>query len=616
MKTIKVALLFLMLFSISCSRKAEDTATVLIQIPSAQKLSSANYTTLSDDNPDDDDLNWSSDIPDGLITDSTASKPINCYAVMVEGPEPLMRANTCGRRNSTTRVIDTTLFYFKVGLWMGAIPGSSSSAPAAIPFEVPAGLARTFRLIGFHVQDSVDCVLLQGDPDMSKMSRPYVIAQSAPIDLVPGEKDVALQMVFDSEKWFDSCDFGGQNNSSPVIATKIQLRKESFPPYKWIQNSAADRCQALEVQLTDDSGRPAILPPGLTKVTYRLAGAVGGSAQVLNSFGDKATCKSNTSPVAFFDVLANSSAAVRRWVRIPLGTTAVAYNIAALEVSRSPIGTMGTIASEAMTLVTQNDNAAFMQLLAPQLALKDEVYSVELIQRRYDGDTFVAWTAASYTLTNATYFSFYNYDANQCLTTSLTSSAGNFVNGATDVTEKFCLSFTDIAEQYSSINIAGQSAGYFGSRGGGEEPQRLRVLGSNQISRPVGAERCFGPFMLVLENEYGAAVKNKDASAVQVSYSYRSDSPVIDTTATVPIELHTTVTQSGTAPNFAKVCPAAASRWTPGSAEPIVTSDYYIPFYIKVPQTATLGWRYLSLTGTINGRIFKGSFRFSIDVED
>lgn len=357
-----VGCLILSFLFVSCSREAEQTSKVLIQLPAQEKLSTSSLSTFSDDNPDDDDLGWSSDIPDGLITSATATKPINCYAVMVEGPEPLMRINTCGRRDSVTRKIDPALFGFKVGLWMGAVPGGLTSAPQSIAMEIPAGPARIFRLIGFHVDDIVNCILLQGDPDRTEMSRPYVIAESAPIDLVPGEKDVPMTMVFNSEKWFDDCDFGGggDGNYTPPVATQIQIRKESFPVWQFVHNTSSARCQALEFQLTDNIGRPGVMPQGLQRLTYSLSGFP-------RTYISKADCIADTSNTAgnvTFDVVAGASTgSVRRWVRIPATPSSISYNLALTEVAADPAGAVsGIVPAPTVLISTALETESFLNL--------------------------------------------------------------------------------------------------------------------------------------------------------------------------------------------------------------------------------------------------------------
>lgn len=609
----------LSILSVSCAREAEQTATVVIQLPGAQKMSTSSLTTFSDDNPDDDDLGWSTDIPDGLITDPAAVKPINCYAVMVEGPEPLMRINTCGRRDSSTKKIDSSLFGFKVGLWMGAIPGGTTTAPRSIPMEVPAGLARTFRLIGFHVDDIVDCILLQGDPDRTEMSRPYVIAESPPIDLVPGEKEVPLNMVFNSEKWFDDCDFGGggEDNYAPIIATQIQIRKESFPTWQLVHNETEVRCQPLDIQLTDALGRPGRLPQGLQRVTYTLTGIAG-------TYSSKVACKADVSNMLFdttFDVEPSLIIEpVRRWIKVPISAASITYNLALTQVAVDPAGAVSGISPAGVTtLNTVNDANFFMHLNAPQLALKGQAYEVELLLRSYDGTHYSNWgTSVAYTHSDVS-FLFHADDLMQCRSNPLGAVLASLTNPTVDMSEKYCLKYPDVGGAFSSIIIDGQYAGRVEARAGGIEPQRLRIVGSNQISRLDGSERCYGPLSVVLENEYGAAVTNLSGSGVDVSYSFALTSDIKDdSNAAVPLEFHSSATSAGTSPNIVKVCPSSGAQWSSGSGntQQLEINHHQLPFYIKVPPNATLGWRKMNFSATVNGRVIRGSYRFSIDTHD
>jgi hypothetical protein len=595
----------------ACSRESVETASVVVTLPAANQFSTSSKvsTFTTDDNPDDDDLGWSTEIPDGLLGQSGVNTPINCYALMVEGPEPLMGINTCGRRKSTTREIDKSLFHFRVGRWMGAVT-NAGSAPASIVMEVPTGLARKFRLIGFHATDPlIDCILLQGDADHTNLSRPYVIAESAPIDLVPGDVEVPLTMSFDNQKWFDECDFGGgSNGGSPVIATRVEIRKDSFPEGRFYKATGNLRCHAIDVQLTDNFGRPAVLPSGVSQVTYKLKDG----ASDLGTFDDKDSCQTNAMAIKNeFSIPAQSSRFVRRWIQIP---AAHSPNFLSLSLEESAPATVGAlISSTARVFPLDFDSALFYQIIAPSIGYKGESFEVDVIGRKAAFVTSM-WMTSSETVfaktsplpaSAASNFDFMPYNTN-C--SSNVTAITQFTN-TSDTTERFCLKFSNDPREsvaFKFTSPAGQEPFFRAiSRDGSEDPQRLRVVGPNQMSKHASS-RCFGPIMIYLENEYGATIKNKDSDPVTLSYNFALDSAIKDSELTVPkIEFY----------NDAN---CTADLWDVGLSDiqTIPPLSHRKAFFIKVPSASVTGDRKVIFDGKRGDKTFRGVYQFSIDIPD
>ncbi len=599
---LRFILLFLSLLGLTitvtgCGRESKESASVTITLPEySSKMDTADYTTMSDENPDDDELPWSSVTPDGLSGQAGVAKPINCYAVMVEGAEQSLRVNTCGRRSSVTGTIDPSQFSFKVGMWVGAYPGTTTGEAKAITMDIPTGLARVFRLIGFHVDNPIDCVLLNDDVPRDKLSRPYVIAESAPIDLLPGEKEIPLTMTFDTQKWFDDCDFGGSSgNSTPVYATKVQIRKDSFPNDKFIYATGNIRCQAIDIQLIDDSYRPAVLPKGLDRVSYILRD---GSTNVL-TYSNKAECLAAAGE-SVFEIMANMSQTVRRWVKVPANASG-SYSFTLIESNRIPAGNSSQLTPEAAkSFPRYSENNVSYQLIAPQMGYKGEVYPVDVFYRFYNGYHFAPGVNGLTLTETSTFADYYVYDyaAGACLTTDLSGFDMGSVFSKT-----LCVKHS--ATEGANVDYSAPFYAHFETRGGSLTPNRLRVLGNNQINVPISGNRCYGPFAITLENEYGVTVNNKAANAINVAFNYRTDSPIAGSS----ISFHKDATLA--------TALGCGTPWSVGSSTMINTNDYKTYFYLLVPYDATLGYRNVEVIGTMgDGRKIKGTFQFSIDAAD
>lgn len=138
---------------------------------------------------------FSSTVPTGLV----GTAPLNCFGVMVSGPEDHLAKNRCYKKLTTNGA--AVAVSFKQGMTKGFVPGGSS-----IEIEVPSGPDRVFRIIGLHSLKG-DCFSFETkDYDLSQFSVPYIIAESAPLTLDSGERDLPMEVKFNSDLFFDECE--------------------------------------------------------------------------------------------------------------------------------------------------------------------------------------------------------------------------------------------------------------------------------------------------------------------------------------------------------------------------------------------------------------------------
>ncbi|OYZ12800.1 MAG: hypothetical protein B7Y39_18890 [Bdellovibrio sp. 28-41-41] len=215
----------LLLLNSACTRSASnETSKIRIELPTSM---SSSGQALNNTSELVTNASFSSTVPTGFI----GTQPLNCFGVMVSGPEDYLAKNRCYKKLTTT-VNDGTAVFFKQGMTKGFFPGGSS-----IEIEVPSGLDRVFRIIGLHSSTGSCFSFETKDTDLSQFSVPYIIAESAPLTLEPGERDLPMEVKFNPDLYFDNCE-GPDFGFSPTIETLPPIAVE--PPAVWTMITAGD----------------------------------------------------------------------------------------------------------------------------------------------------------------------------------------------------------------------------------------------------------------------------------------------------------------------------------------------------------------------------------------
>jgi alpha-tubulin suppressor-like RCC1 family protein len=165
---------FCLILASACTRKTEKSSQLSITLPAfsgigqqAVKLNSVGT------------MSWG-------VTDPASMAEINCFAIFISGPEPLMRNNVC--TNSANSVVATP------GIAAGAFkPGQT------IQLNVPPGPGRLIQVLGMKVADSAYCVNVNANLDRNHFSQPYILGQAI-ADLSPNsETRVSINASFSSD---------------------------------------------------------------------------------------------------------------------------------------------------------------------------------------------------------------------------------------------------------------------------------------------------------------------------------------------------------------------------------------------------------------------------------
>ncbi len=168
-------------FTVGCTRDKKESSSLSIQLPQASqsisssgKLESVSATSAAD---------WG-------LSDPTTYSEISCYAVTVSAPDL-----------SGIRCLDSSgVEQFKVGLIGGLYPAGSQ-----VVLDVPAGDARTVRLIGVKGSTPADC----SRPAISQLnlanySAPFVLGQTT-VNLTPGNQNISISASLVAANKFHRC---------------------------------------------------------------------------------------------------------------------------------------------------------------------------------------------------------------------------------------------------------------------------------------------------------------------------------------------------------------------------------------------------------------------------
>ncbi len=130
--------------------------------------------------------------------DPSSISQFNCFLVMAGGPG--YDAASCSTTDGGT---------FSVGDYAGGVLSG-----ATVEMIVPAGAARTFRVIGFQASSTSSCVDFHGNsgPDKSSLSHPHILGEVTQ-DISSGDVAVALNAKLDATtKKISDCSFGGNGS--------------------------------------------------------------------------------------------------------------------------------------------------------------------------------------------------------------------------------------------------------------------------------------------------------------------------------------------------------------------------------------------------------------------
>jgi alpha-tubulin suppressor-like RCC1 family protein len=211
----KILILFSSLFMAACVRPGGEPATVRFKLP--QTGLSKHDLPLQKSSNSLAETSWGQGDP-------TTFSEIDCYAVMVSGPD--LADGICANASDTE--------IFKVGFIAGLYPAGSE-----ISVSVPSGDQRKIRLIGLKASSSLACnVSVKDKLPLENLSAPFELGSST-LDLIPGEvKSLEILATLTAAGRFHSCkssifSFGPSSSSTtnpdPVSPNGVTAVLDNLP---------------------------------------------------------------------------------------------------------------------------------------------------------------------------------------------------------------------------------------------------------------------------------------------------------------------------------------------------------------------------------------------------
>lgn len=284
--------------------------------------------------------------------------PINCFAVMASGPDSPMRINSCGRK-------DSTIPRFPVGILAGAIPAGQS-----IALDVPSGVDRVLKVIGFHAITLAACGNLKDSPNNSGLSKPYVLGEVGALKLDPGTSiEVPVPLSFNASKWFDDCQgpsFGGGGGSNGGIATMARLRKNFWPYNGGIINT----CVPFYLELLNNQGQSATLD---TPITIQIKDGVPAPRLIYPNCNCSSTAATSTT------IPAATSNSVCLSYNTDSTTGAIPMSLSLTS------GPAGFDANHLYSLNMQSGSAPTFEIAGPRKIMSNTCYRYQVVARAWNG---------------------------------------------------------------------------------------------------------------------------------------------------------------------------------------------------------------------------------------
>lgn len=491
MKSISILLCSLMVFA-ACEKKAdtEKMTTVTFTMPDLSVNSGQNLYTRAASAP-------------------TTIDEVNCFAVMVTGPEPFLNRTTCSVVNGSGASIATAK---KTGLVRGLIPSGGM-----ISLNIPAGASRQFTLIGVKANPLSACIDFHS-PNISTdfTSELFVVGESAAVDLQPGvtvnvpiKIPTAGTAINTGSSRIGDCSGPDSPFKVRILPTQTQIVKDYFP-FDTLQTSA---CNSVNINFIDDIGRSGTTMAANNLILERAEVNGAGSVGTYTPFAMFSGSDCTTSLTTEFTVPANT-----RNLSV-FFSTAASPSVSGFKFRLKPGTTQPAPYAETISdtfLLAENSTAA-IDIFGPRRILKDMCYNLEGTFKTAD-KTVVSGTAytASYPDIQGRVF-----PEKFCTNTPVANGATHAVT----VDSRFDFSIRYDQEAFTptyfsltptvTTTSATIAAKYpIQIVGGSRNPTFLRP--ELPMNLPATTTGCFGPFQVVVENERGAALVTEGAIVVSL----------------------------------------------------------------------------------------------------
>jgi hypothetical protein len=538
-----VLLCLLLVAGVSCSRKKSETTNIVFEIPAVQHKASGLNLLDFEETADDDDLedNWSSVVPTGI---TTGDYPINCYAVMVSGPESNFRESTCGRKTTTTVAGTTTTTstmtpLFQFGPWVGGVYASAGTA-TSVQLEVPAGNDRVFRLIGFHALTPEACTDFKTQHiKATELSKPHIIGVADRVALAPGATaTISITQTLRSEDWFDKCEFKDINNEpkeaqadSVGIKMVSGITENAIETLLTTETPGTYKCELYKIHLMDKYFKPANHDQ---EVVVRVSGCMNSDPSSdcdpdtqLTSFIEYENCATQVSGTGQQSFkLGKNIRHLYRWIRSPVyGPSFDRLHNAFLQATATVEGIEMQKVNPSKFRIRELTNK-FVKIDGPKNLIKDGCYKYTSTYSTYSGGiSQTSGTLNSVELWAEDGDSDTNISSTHLFNNSSCSSAYILPAANTWTTTDFYIKAPSASKLRLKViadtaTEADESELVIKSRPGTFSPRRLRFNGPNTLE----SGSCKGPFSIQVLNENNSVIISTAANSVNVKL--KESSPI------------------------------------------------------------------------------------------
>ncbi|AZZ37933.1 hypothetical protein CIK05_14355 [Bdellovibrio sp. qaytius] len=434
---------------------------------------------------------------------------VNCFAVMVEGPEPFLSRTTCTVVNSSGTQVAAVK---KTGLIRGLIPSGG-----VITLSIAAGVDRKFTLLGVKAEPLSACMDFNSmNASTDYTSDLFVVGESSKVELQPGVTvNVPIKLPTSGTAFNTSSsrigDCTGQDSpfKARITPTKAQIVKDYFP-FDTFQYST---CNSVNINFTDDIGRSGATASSYNMILERadVSGTVVGTYAPFAMFTQPGCSGTMTTE---FNVPANT-----RTVPVYLYTGA-SPSVTGFKFRLKPGTTNPSPYAESISdtfLIAQNSSTASIDYSGARRIVADMCYNLEGTFKT-TGMSVISGSAYTVTYPDIEGKVFPN---KFCTSTPVVDGATHAITVDSrfdfsirytqDVFTQTSFSMTPTVPSTSSTSVARYPIQVVG---GSHNPT---ILHSDlPLSLPATTIGCFGPYQVLIENERGGSLVTEGAIAVSL----------------------------------------------------------------------------------------------------
>ncbi len=490
MKSIYILLCSLIIFAACEKKETGEMTTVTLTMP-------------------DLSLNGRQNVYTRVASAPATIDDVNCFAVMVSGPEPFLNRTSCSVVDSVGSQVAAAK---RTGLFRGLIPSGG-----VITLAIPAGASRQFTLLGVKANPLSACIDFNSPNASTEFTSDlFLVGESASVDLQPGVT-VAVPIKLPTagtafntgSSRIGDCTGPDSPYKTRILPTKAEIVKDFFTYDAFPANS----CSSVNINFTDDVGRS-----GATAFPYNMilerAEVDGGGA--VGSFTSFAMFTQPNCSVSLFNEI--SVPANTRSIPVYFNTTA-SPSVSGFQFRLRPGTTAPSPYAQTTTptFLLQENSSASIDIFGPRRVIKDMCYNLVGTFKTAD-KTVISGTAytPSYPDIQGRVF-----PEKFCTNTSIASGTAHAIT----INSNFDFSMRYDQDVFTpthftltpTITSATQT---FPARypvqvvGGSRSPTFLRP--ELPPSLPAATTGCFGPFQVLVENERGAALVTEGAIVVSL----------------------------------------------------------------------------------------------------